>query len=1178
MNKSKFLKKSLAMLLALMLVLAMIPLSASAAEGEFGENPIITVNGVYPDLNEKVYTVEADFAADGTATVALGASAPAGSPKGTEVAFIGQENEYTTGDSVNLEDEATTTDGKTYTLDMELRVPQEKDDEPIVTEYTLVITMVEKVLSNNAAIKQLTGLGDNLAEYEVGADKITITSKFATTIGTLQGDKGNGERGNFIPADDGAAVAYASAAGANGVIGTATVTAEDGKTVKVYTVVEKMRPALTSFEVPGQIGDADISNKSSSYYYQTEVKITVPYGTDLKNLVPTFETGEDIVGVTDIKNFEFVSGVDKIENDTGAKTVENILRLWKTDPADGGSHGTNFYQVTLYITEAENTAGVLESIQVVDGTQKSNVTEVSGNNVTVVMPKGYNFGGASAKEVTLKLVGSKEADVEVLAQPDATKNVTFSAADGTAAINDVDISSKEIRIRVSSEADDSEYNDYIITLEAAAAAEAKLENFIVKGDVDGDGVKETYEMDENYTVTLPYAAKAMLAGENANDLTDADFQTYYSASTGAHIYVDGNTNWEPVDGAALKWTFNDTDERDVVVTASDGTKKTYTLKLDFDPARTGRTLTSAELVGTNNVAEKTNDNTYGAVPGTAKMGTKTVETIRVTVPYSYGKTGDTASTKTTFYSLELSEGAVAYIKNGNASTAEIKKLDLKGKGPQANATTVSIPTNATNTDGSLIAASATTKIWVISEEGYVDQKVVNNGGELTGKNISDLITAGKATEYYIYGVNMEAQKGASLVSIDSTLDENIDVTMKANNVIEIAVPYSYVNQNKGAWTPFTLNFRADSMATVVNSNGKTLKSDLGSTETENATMFGVYNADQDPDKPRLFVVKNGSLSGTYDADGTFFENIVVNSESQTNGKPTNTTTYTIQVKVNEAETGSALTSVEAAGSTATIASNRDVNLTLPYGTDKYPVQLDLEASKLATIYVGTPSEPNASMKNDDHLYDPEKGYDLNGDVKILVVAEDGESETVYTLKTTVAENFFDVAKDQWYYDEVLKAAENKWVNGTKPGYFEPNGTMTRGDFALIIARIKNYNPALYTESAFPDVESTDYYSAAIAYCKEMGYLGGENGYFNPKDPITREEMAKIICNAAGVDQVTDPTSPYADDDTIAEWAKGYVYGCQAAEIMMGDENANTFDARSNATRAEAAAVLVRAFA
>ena len=1164
MNKSKFLKKSLAMLLALMLVFAMIPLSASAAEGEYGSDPTITVNAVYPTLNDKVYTVEAD----GT-TVALGADEPAGTPDGTEVVFTdkdGKDIEAADLGTVDLTQKATV-DGNTYTLGVELRVPQEKDDEPIVTEYTLVITVVEKVLSNNAAIKQLTGLGDNLAEYEVGADKITITSKFATTIGTLQGDKGNGERGNFIPADDGAAVAYASAAGANGVIGTATVTAEDGKTVKVYTVVEKMRPALTSFEVPGQIGDADISNKSSSYYYQTEVKITVPYGTDLKNLVPTFETGEDIVGVTDIKNFEFVSGVDKIENDTGAKTVENILRLWKTDPADGGSQGTNFYQVTLYITEAENTAGVLESIQVVDSAQgKSNPTTVTGNTVTVEMPKGYDF--SKGTNVTLNLVGSKEADVEVLAQPGVAAGV-FDSTDGKATLTGVDISSKEIRIRVSSMADDSEYNDYTINFTAAASADAELVNFIVKGDVDGDGVKETYEMDENYTVTLPYAAKAMLAGKTGTD----DFETYYSASTGAAVTVDGYT---PTDGNGLSWTFNNTDERDVVVTASDGTKKTYTLKLDFDPARTGRTLTSAELVGTNNVAEKTNDNTYGAVPGTAKMGTETVETIRVSVPYSYGKT---STPTTTFYSLELSDGAVAYIKNGNASTAKITKLDLKGKGPQADATTVSIPTNATNTDGSLIAANATTKIWVISEEGYVDQKVANNGTELTGKNITALIEAGKATEYYVYGVNAAPQTGASLVSIDSTLDENIDVTMKANNVIEIAVPYSYVRNNNSDWTPFSLNFRADSMAKVAgtwNNTAETLKSDLGSTETENATLFGVWY-DSTAKKNKLYVVKKDG-SGAWLGSTTETGIVTVTSENYVAGESGNKTDYTIQVKVNEAETGSALTSVEAAGSTATIASNRDVNLTLPYGTDKYPVQLDLEASKLATIYVGTPSEPNASMKNDAHLYDPEKGYDLNGDVKILVVAEDNESETVYTLKTTVAENFFDVAKDQWYYDEVLKAAENKWVNGTKPGYFEPNGTMTRGDFALIIARIKNYNPALYTESAFPDVESTDYYSAAIAYCKEMGYLGGENGYFNPKDPITREEMAKIICNAAGVDQVTDPTSPYADDDTIAEWAKGYVYGCQAAAIMMGDENANTFDARSNATRAEAAAVLVRAFA
>ena len=86
MNKSKFLKKSLAMLLALMLVFAMIPLSASAAEGEYGSDPTITVNAVYPTLNDKVYTVEAD----GT-TVALGADEPAGTPDGTEVVFTDKD-------------------------------------------------------------------------------------------------------------------------------------------------------------------------------------------------------------------------------------------------------------------------------------------------------------------------------------------------------------------------------------------------------------------------------------------------------------------------------------------------------------------------------------------------------------------------------------------------------------------------------------------------------------------------------------------------------------------------------------------------------------------------------------------------------------------------------------------------------------------------------------------------------------------------------------------------------------------------------------------------------------------------------------------------------------------------------------------------------------------------------
>ena len=49
MNKSKFLKKSLAMLLALMLVVAMIPLSASAAPEDYLEYILVNDNTVVVD-------------------------------------------------------------------------------------------------------------------------------------------------------------------------------------------------------------------------------------------------------------------------------------------------------------------------------------------------------------------------------------------------------------------------------------------------------------------------------------------------------------------------------------------------------------------------------------------------------------------------------------------------------------------------------------------------------------------------------------------------------------------------------------------------------------------------------------------------------------------------------------------------------------------------------------------------------------------------------------------------------------------------------------------------------------------------------------------------------------------------------------------------------------------------
>ena len=248
-----------------------------------------------------------------------------------------------------------------------------------------------------------------------------------------------------------------------------------------------------------------------------------------------------------------------------------------------------------------------------------------------------------------------------------------------------------------------------------------------------------------------------------------------------------------------------------------------------------------------------------------------------------------------------------------------------------------------------------------------------------------------------------------------------------------------------------------------------------------------------------------------------------------------------------------------------------ISLNLPYGTDLKGLVADFETSLGATVTV-------LSSNNID-MISGKTSLNYNEPVKLVVTSEDTHRKWEYTVVVTTDNQFSDVNTDDWFYKEVMQAANNGWVNGQGDGIFNPNGDMKRGDFALIVARIMGYNENEFAETVFPDVDNDDYYCAAIAFCKQKGLIDGDDkGYFNPEDSITREQMAKIICNARGLTQVSDPVKVYSDDAKIANWAKGYVYACQAEGIMAGEEAVNMFYPKDNASRAEAAAVLVRAFA
>ena len=341
--------------------------------------------------------------------------------------------------------------------------------------------------------------------------------------------------------------------------------------------------------------------------------------------------------------------------------------------------------------------------------------------------------------------------------------------------------------------------------------------------------------------------------------------------------------------------------------------------------------------------------------------------------------------------------------------------------------------------------------------------------------------------------------------------------------------------------------------------------------------------DPDTDNQKLIFVRVEDAENSvevYKWDGTNaptendkIENLTVVAEDRLNGGKGSHTTYKLDLHWQAPETKAEITSFTLAGRTGKITSTSDtlgtIDVTVPFNTDLKGLVATFTTSLGAKVVTadGVAMESGKTSLN------------YNEPVELEVTSEDTHHTKTFTVTVTASNQFDDVTTDKWYYDEVMDAANRGWVNGQGDGIFNPNGDMKRGDFALIVARIMGYNENEFAETVFPDVANDDYYCAAIAFCKQKGLIDGDDkGYFNPEDSITREQMAKIICNARGLTQVSDPVKVYSDDAKIANWAKGYVYACQAEGIMAGEEAVNMFYPKDNASRAEAAAVLVRAFA
>ncbi len=115
--------------------------------------------------------------------------------------------------------------------------------------------------------------------------------------------------------------------------------------------------------------------------------------------------------------------------------------------------------------------------------------------------------------------------------------------------------------------------------------------------------------------------------------------------------------------------------------------------------------------------------------------------------------------------------------------------------------------------------------------------------------------------------------------------------------------------------------------------------------------------------------------------------------------------------------------------------------------------------------------------------------------------------------------------------------------------------------------------------AFSDVHSGDDYAEAITELSGLGIINGySNGDFGPRDPVTRQQFAKMIVLTLGLPVSESDICPFGDVDVSGPgslFPDNYVAVAAAQGITTGYPG-GTFRPGNNITRAQVMSMVVRA--
>lgn len=172
-------------------------------------------------------------------------------------------------------------------------------------------------------------------------------------------------------------------------------------------------------------------------------------------------------------------------------------------------------------------------------------------------------------------------------------------------------------------------------------------------------------------------------------------------------------------------------------------------------------------------------------------------------------------------------------------------------------------------------------------------------------------------------------------------------------------------------------------------------------------------------------------------------------------------------------------------------------------------------------------------------------YRMTDTVNVSASSNSNTTHPDITIAPTMQAIAFKDTASSPYQKAISALAARGMISGRGNGYFYPNDTITRAEFAAIL--VKTLGLSEKSSLPFTDIKNSDWYYSALASAYNYQLIAGTSTTtFSPTGALTRQEAAVLISRAAkmcGLDtaysehEITNILCVYNDYRTCAAWSR-----------------------------------------